>query len=190
MKKLTFYVVAALLLATTSQVHAQDDAMMKAWQAYMTPSDVHKMIAKDNGTWDEDVTMWMAPGAKPVKSKSTCENTMIMGGRYQKSVHKGTMMGMPFEGLGLLAYDNAKKVFVSNWIDNMGTGMMNMEGKWDETTKSITFLGKCVDPVTGKDMKIRQVMQITDDNHQMMEMYCTTDGKEMKTMEIKMTRKN
>ena len=34
--------------------------MMKNWQEYMTSSDVHKMMAKWDGTWDGDVTMWMA----------------------------------------------------------------------------------------------------------------------------------
>jgi hypothetical protein len=35
---------------------------------------------------------------------------------------------MPFEGISTLGYDNAKKTFFSTWIDNMGTGMMVMEG--------------------------------------------------------------
>ncbi|MCX2450648.1 DUF1579 domain-containing protein [Pedobacter sp. PLR] len=189
MKKLTLTVMALLMLAITSRVRAQDDAMMKAWQAYMTPGDVHKMIAKDDGKWDGEVTMWMAPDAPPTKSKSSCTNTMIMGGRYQKSMHEGNMMGMPFEGMSLLGYDNSKKVFVSSWIDNMGTGIMNMEGTWDDASKTINFTGKCVDPMTGKDMDVREVFKFVDSDHQMMEMYCKTDGKEMKTMEIQLTRR-
>ncbi|MBK9333372.1 MAG: DUF1579 family protein [Ignavibacteria bacterium] len=30
-----------------------------------------------------------------------------MGGRYQQGKHTGDMMGMPFEGMSLLGYDNA-----------------------------------------------------------------------------------
>lgn len=188
MKKLTLIVMALLFSAITLRVSAQDDAMMKAWQDYMTPGDIHKMIAKSDGKWDADVTMWMAPDSAPTKSKSVCENKMILGGRYQQSVHKGTMMGMPFEGISLLGYDNAKKTFISTWIDNMGTGIMQMEGTWDDATKSINFKGKSVDPITGKDIDIREVFKLVDDNNQTMEMYCTTDGKEMKTMEIKLIR--
>lgn len=180
--------MALLILGLTSGIKAQDDAMMKAWQAYMTPGDVHKMIAKSDGTWNSDVTVWMTPGAPPEKSKSVCENKMILGGRYQESTHKGTMMGMPFEGMNLLGYDNAKKIFTSTWIDNMGTGTMVMEGTWDPATKTINFKGKSVDPTTGKDMDIREVFTLVDDNNQVMEMYCTNDGKEMKTMEIKFSR--
>lgn len=188
MKNVTLSVIALLIFAVTTHVSAQDDAMMKAWQSYMTPGDIHKMIAKSDGKWNSEVSMWMKPDSEPTKSKSVCENTMILGGRYQKSVHKGTMMGMPFEGINLLGYDNAKKIFTSIWIDNMGTGIMQMDGTWDEANKSINFKGKSVDPTTGKDIDVREVFKLVDDNNQTMEMYCTTDGKEMKTMEIKFSR--
>ena len=52
-------------------------AMMQAWQAYMTPGSVHAMLAKSNGTWEGDVTMWMEPGKPPIKSKATTVNKMI-----------------------------------------------------------------------------------------------------------------
>jgi hypothetical protein len=41
---------------------------MKAWQDYMTPGDMHKMIASSDGTWNEDITMWMAHGQPPTMS--------------------------------------------------------------------------------------------------------------------------
>jgi hypothetical protein len=188
MKKLMLFVTALLILTVTNRVKAQDDAMMKAWQSYMTPGDVHKMIAKSDGKWNADVSMWMAPDAPVTKSTAVCENKMILGGRYQQSFYKGTMMNMPFEGMSLLGYDNAKKTFISNWVDNMGTGIMYMEGTWDEATKSINFKGKSIDPTTGKDIDFREVFKLVDNNNQIMEMYSTANGKEMKTMEIKFSR--
>jgi len=189
MKKIILFTCAALTLSAFNKLHAQDDASMKAWQAYMTPGDIHKMLATSDGTWNEDITMWMAPGTEPMKSISTAENKMILGGRYQQSTHTGTFNGMPFEGMGLLGYDNAKKIFNSTWIDNMGTGIMQMQGTLDPTGKIINFTGTSVDPSTGKDMNVRQVFTIIDNDHQMMEMYMTANGKEFKTMEIKLTRK-
>src|SRR5882757_11342817 len=185
------FCLLALLSGAFSQLHAQgnDTAGQKAWMAYMTPGTVHQMVAKSDGDWKADVTMWMSPGAPPTKSAASCTNKMILGGRYQETKYTGTMMGMPFEGMGLLAYDNAKKVFISSWVDNMGTGMMNLEGKWDDNSKSITFLGKSVDPTTGKEMDIRQVLKIIDDNAQQLDMYMQMNGQEFKTMEIKLTRK-
>ena len=161
----------------------------KNWQMYMTPGDVHKMMASWDGTWDGEVTMWM-PGTPEMKSKSTAVNKMAMGGRYQVSNHHGDVMGMPFEGMSTLAYDNAKKTFTSTWIDNMGTGMMVMEGPWDAATKSATLSGKAVDPETYQEKSFRETFSVIDDNTQLMAMYGPgPDGKEVKMMEIKYTRK-
>jgi hypothetical protein len=131
----------------------------------------------------------MTPGATPTSSTGTTENKMVLGGRYQESIHKGNMEGMPFEGHSLLGYDNAKKIFQNTWVDNMGTGIMLMEGKWDEATKSITLTGKSYDPMSGKDMEMRQVYKIVDDDHHTLEMYTPAAGKEFKNMEIRYTRK-
>ena len=55
--------------------------------------------------------------------------------------------------------------------------------------KTITFTGKTVDPVSGKEMNVRETYKIIDDNNHVMEMYMTNEGKELKTMEIKFKRK-
>ncbi|MEO6669068.1 MAG: DUF1579 domain-containing protein [Ferruginibacter sp.] len=185
----TFYCQAQAKPETASTATSTTDGSMDAWKAYMTPGIPHKMLAKSTGTWNEEVTMWMAPGAAPEKSKAVAENKMIMNGLYQESITKGTMMGMPFEGKSIVGYDNAKKVFVSSWIDNMGSGIMHMEGPWDDATKSMNLTGTCADPMSGKIMTVRETFRIVDDNTQMMEMYMPgPDGKEFKTMEIKFTR--
>ncbi len=192
----------ATMTDTTSSTVAVDEpappapvdsaTMMKNWMAYSTPGEMHKLMSSWSGTWDGEVSMWHAPGAPPEISKSTAVNKMVMGGKYQVSNHTGSMMGMPFEGMSTLAYDNAKKVFISTWIDNMGTGLMKMEGTWDDASKSRTMTGKCVDPGagTGREMDVKEIFKILDDKHQVMEMYGPgPDGKEYKMMEIKMTKK-
>jgi hypothetical protein len=164
--------------------------MMKNWQAYMTPGDVHKMLAKSNGTWNGEVTMWMYPGAPEQKSKSTAVNKMLMNGLYQQSTHTGDMMGMPFNGQSTIGYDMHKKEFVSTWIDNMGSGIMVLKGPWDEATKTVSLKGRMVDPGTTGDVDVRETFKIIDDNTQEMEMFVMMpDGKEFKTMNIKYTRK-
>ena len=72
----------------------------------------------------------------------------------------------------------------------MGTGMMMMEGTWDEKTKTINFAGKMVDPMTGKYTEAKETFTLVDDNTQVMTMYAPNpDGKGMfKTMEIKFRR--
>jgi hypothetical protein len=169
--------------------NASMEAGEKAWMEYMTPGMAHQMLAKSDGEWQEEITMWMAPNTEPMKNTATATNKMILDGRYQQSIHKGTFNGMPFEGIGLTGFDNAKKVYMSTWIDNMGTGIMYSEGKWDDAKKMIEFKGSGIDPMTGKEMKVRQTLKIVDDNTHMMEMFSYQDGKEFKTMEIKLTRK-
>ncbi|MFY1048118.1 DUF1579 domain-containing protein [Chryseobacterium sp. GP-SGM7] len=164
----------------------------KAWMDYATPGEMQKMIAKADGNWSGETTMWMENGGKPMMSTSEATNKMMFDGRYQMSSHKGNFMGMPFEGMSILGYDNAKKKFVSSWIDNMGTGIMTMEGDWNASKKSIEFKGKMTDPSRpGKDCDVREVFTFIDDNTQKMEMFGpdAKTGKEFKTMEINYKRK-
>ena len=192
MKRFTITICSALFFLMAQSQAVDSATMMKNWMEYMTPGKEHKMMASWDGTWNGDVTMWMTPGQPPIQSTTVTTNKMLMDGRYQYAVHKGNMMGMPFEGNSTLAFDNGKKEFISTWIDNMGTGLMVSRGKWDEATKSLTLTGKMVDPSAGNGSEVafREVFRVIDNDHQVMEMYGPDPtGKEFKTMEIKFTRK-
>jgi len=189
MKKLTPLISLVLLMIFSANTFAQSQEDMQKWMAYTTPGAMHQMLAKATGSWNEELTMWETPGAPPQKMTSSCEMKMIMGGRYQEEKHTGNFNNMPFEGYSIIGYDNNKKVFQSMWIDNMGTGISHMEGTYDPATKMVTLTGKMMDAMTGKEEDVKQTWKFIDDNTQMVEMYNVTDGKEFKTMEIKLTRK-
>ncbi|TDH27013.1 DUF1579 domain-containing protein [Segetibacter sp. 3557_3] len=163
---------------------------MRTMMEVGTPGEQHAMLAKGDGKWNAQMMMWMSPEAPPMTSTSTVVNKMIYGGRYQQTSFKGDMMGMPFEGTSTTGYDKAKKVYFTTWMDNMSTAMMNMEGTWDEASKTINFKGKMLCPANGKECEMREVYRIVDDNTHMMEMYGPDmqTGKEYKNMEIKFTR--
>ena len=94
------------------------------------------------------------------------------------------MMGQPFEGMSNMGYDNAKKMFVSTWMDNISTGIVHMNGTYDEVTKTLNLKGYQTDPSNGKDSDIREEMTMIDNDSYSMTMYGTgMDGKEMKFME-------
>ncbi len=180
------------MLTSAWQLKAQSQEETQKWMQYMTPSDMQKMLAKSSGEWNEELTFWMDPTHPEMEQKMTasCTNSMILGGRYQQTVHKGDFGGMPFEGIETLGYDNLLKKFVSTWIDNMGTGMMYMEGSWDEATKTVVFTGRMTDPASGKEVGVRQVFKIIDDDtHEVTQYQQDKDGKEFKSMYIKLTRK-
>jgi hypothetical protein len=186
MKKISLVLIT---IASTLFANAQDhNAEMKAWMDYMTPGSIHQKMAKDVGEWKAEVTTWMDPSQPPEKSQATVRNEMAYGGRYLITKYTGTMMGMPFEGMGTMGYDNATKMFNSTWVDNMGTGISYMQGKWKEEGKIIELHGESPDPVTGKMYKLREVMIFNDDNHQTMEIYADRGGKEVKMMEMHLSR--
>jgi Protein of unknown function (DUF1579) len=166
--------------------------MMAKMMEYGTPGPMHAMMASWDGTWNGETTMWDYEGAAPGKSTSVAVNKMIMGGKYQSTKHSGSMMGMPFEGMSIMGFDNATKKFTSTWVDTWSTGIMNMSGTWDEATKSLSLTGKSPDICRpGKECTLREVFKVIDANTQHMEMYGPDPktGKEFKMMEIKMTRK-
>lgn len=185
MKQLSIRLIAIALFLFPTLIMAQGTKEeMDAWMSFMTPGPHHMALEQSNGEWTEEISMWMAPGAEPMKTTGKCVNTMILGGRYQQSTHSSNFMGMPFEGINILAYDNARKVYQSSWIDNMGTSIMFMEGTWDDATKSCSMTGKTTDPMSGKLKDIRQVFTVIDNNNQKMEMYMSENGSEYKSMEI------
>lgn len=191
MKQFIKTITTTLLIACCFTAKAQTQEEMKKWMDYMTPSDAQKMIAKWDGKWDEEITFWMDPTNPGMSQQMTasCENKMILGGRYQHATHSGNFQGMPFEGMSTLAYDNVLKKLIMTWIDNMGTGLMYMEGTWDDATKTATFTGKMTEPMEGKQVNIKQVFRIIDDNTQEITQFQEKNGNEMKTMYIKLTRK-
>jgi hypothetical protein len=175
---------------STMKEPPMDSAMMANWMAAAAPGPMHAMLAKDDGAWEGEVTSWMDPAAPPTKSKTSSTNRMVMGGRYQLSEHSGCFGGMPFEGMSIVGYDNMKKVFMSSWIDNMGTTIMNMEGTMDSASRTMHFSGSCTNPMTGKQQNVKQDLTFIDDNTQKMTMWGPDmTGKDYKTMEIVMKRK-
>ncbi|MCX6317604.1 MAG: DUF1579 domain-containing protein [Bacteroidetes bacterium] len=159
------------------------------WATYMTPGDMQKWLAKGAGTWEGEVHSYM-PGA-PVDTQKGKEVTrMSMNGLYQESDFSSTMMGQPFMGRSTMGYDNIRNVFVSTWIDNMGSGIILMEGTYDAATKTLNMKGKQTDPTYGTQTDMRQETIFTDDDNYTMNMYNTgPDGKEMKVMDVMLKRK-
>lgn len=181
---------AAATTPETAAVVPDSATMNKAMMDYGTPGEMQKLLASFNGTWKGEMTMWMDPVAPPSQSTFTATYRMILNGLYQETISKGNVGGMAFEGRGIWGYDNAKKKFVSTWIDNMGSGIAYSEGDYDSAAKTITLTGKMTNPLDGKDFPLKEVLKIVDDNTQVIEMYqpAPGTGQEYKSMELRLTR--
>lgn len=186
MKKILFVILFAGMFSINT--FSQDDGMQK-WMEYMTPGKEHQEMAMMDGEWVYTSKMWMDPSAPPIESSGTASCEMLMGERYSKMTVKGNIMGMDFTGESITAFDNAKKVWMSTWIDNFGTGILYMEGKYDDATKKYIYRGKGVDPTTGLDEEMIQTVRMADENIYVMEMFNVKDGEEIKNMELIYTRK-
>lgn len=190
MKSISLFICVFILAAFIKNTHAQSADPMKAWQDFMTPGEHHKKLAMEVGTWEGEVTQWMDPTAPPTKTKASNVVTMAMNGLYQIGNFSSSMMGMPMTGQSTTGYDNAKKMYVLYWIDNLGSGIVKMTGFFNETTKTLNLKGTQTDPMSGGDSEIREVIKWIDNDSYIMTMYgAGMDGKEMKFMEGTFKRK-
>jgi hypothetical protein len=164
-------------------------AMMELWKKLATPGEPHKLFASLAGSWTTTSKEWMEPGKPPTESTGTAEMKMLLDGRFLYQEYNAQMMGQPFTGIGIDAYDNMTKKYVTAWMDSMGTGIFIMEGTASADGKTITLKGSHPEPDGGR-MTHRAVWKIVDDNTQTFDMYgAHKGGKETKMMEIVYTRK-
>jgi hypothetical protein len=183
--------------AQTATNQPSESDMMATMMAVAQPGENHKQLESMAGKWNYTVKWWMNPQSPPSESAGTTVAKMAMGGRYLISNHTskitmpgadGKMTTMEFHGMSIDGYDNAKKKYVNSWIDNMGTGIMNSEGTFDDATKTLTSLGSYA-PMPGVVTKVKEVTKFVDDDHHTMEMFEDRGGTLVKTMEISYTRK-
>jgi Protein of unknown function (DUF1579) len=168
---------------------SKHEAEMEAYHKLAIPGAPHRLLASMAGSWTTMTKSWMEPGKPPMESAGTCEQKMILGGRYLYQEFSGDMMGMPFTGIGITGYDNHKQRYVSTWMDSMSTGIYFFEGLSGADDKTITMECRADDPVRGP-MKWRSVTKILDHNTHRFKMYGTDKSdKEQKMMEITYSRK-
>jgi hypothetical protein len=172
--------------------------MMAAMMELAKTGENHKLLQGLAGSWTYSGKFWMNPdpAASPMESPGTTVRKPIMDGRYVQADHVGKMlmpgpdgklMDTEFKGLEIAGYDNAKKKFVSSWIDNMGTGIMQSEGTYDPATKTLTYTSE-YEMMPGMKIKARELLKLVDRDHHTMEYYENRGGKEVKVMEITYTR--
>jgi hypothetical protein len=171
------------------EVKMDVQAMMEVYQKLGIPGAPHKLLASMAGSWNTKLKSWTEPNKPPMESTGSCEQKMVLGGRFLQQEFTGDMMGNTFTGMGFTGYDNHAKKYVSTWMDSSGTGILFFEGTASADGKTITQENHHDDPIRGP-MKWRSVTKIVNDNTWVFEMYGTPKkGKEEKGMEITYTRK-
>ncbi len=183
--------MASVAVATEKKAEKPMDpqAMMEVYAKLAQPGEPHKLFASLAGSWTTKTKEWMEPGKPPTESTGSAEMKMLLGGRFLYQEYNGQMMGQPFSGIGIDAYDNLRKKYVTAWMDTMGTGIFMMEGTASADGKTISLKGQHAQP-GGGHMTHRAIWKIVDSNTQTFDMYgAHHGGKEMKMLEITYTRK-
>lgn len=166
------------------------ESMMKMMQEMSAPGKEHEALKPLIGSFTCANKILPMPGAPPMESSGTVDRKWMIGNRYIQEEVKGNMMGMPFEGFGILGYDKLQKMYHAFWIDNISTGNWMMTGTADAAGKVFTFTGENFDPMVGMKTKGRSTMEFVDNNKHVMKMYGPgPDGKEFMSFEMTCTRK-
>jgi ribosomal protein S6E (S10) len=103
------------------------------------PAELNR-VAFFLGTWRGDETY--GGMGKPVTVRGTFIGTKILKGRYIQSMHRTSpVKGMgTTEGMHLLTYDPAKKLYVAHWFDSEAPNGMEITGNF--VGKSLVMTGK------------------------------------------------
>jgi hypothetical protein len=175
---------------------ADKEQMAKMMMEMGKPGPEHERLKAYVGDWDADVSFNCPLDNSVQKSKGVMHVKPILGDRYLQMNYEGEMAGpdgktmMPFKGMGVSGFDKGKKKYTNVWLDEMSTGMMITEGTADGNV--LTLEGQSVDPMSGKPMKVKEVITETDSNHHKYELHMTGPGEEkmMKVLEIEYTKRS
>ena len=161
------------------------EEMMKEMMRINTPGKHQKQLAAFAGAWDVEETMYTPQGEMKGSGKSTGE--MLWNGRYLSYDYKSSYQGAPFEGRGILAFNNVKQKVQNIWMSSWDTGIHVYEGTSSNGGKTLTVHGTHETP-WGKHPQ-RMVWQLSDDGASWtLESWTTKDGKEKKDMLLRFTR--
>jgi len=163
------------------------------------PNEKHKHLEQFVGEFETVMRVFWAPGAPPMESKGTASHKMVHGGRFLQEETKGAMkmpdadgnlQDMPIAGMGLVGYDNNKKLYTMAWTDTMNTGILTAKGSLSRDGKVMTFFGEMDEPLTGEMGKsVRYLTRIISADKYVFEISEVLYGEPFKVVEIEYTRK-
>mgnify|MGYP005838073825 CR=1 FL=1 len=187
------FLIPFLCLAAFAQQPTEDApkppdpaAMMARWVKMSTPKAEHKWLQGLAGEWETESSLYMAgPDQKPQVSKGKATANAVMGGRYVRINHTGSMMGMPMQGECTIGFDNYMRNFTMVWIDTLGTATSVAKGHFNQDQTAITFYGQMDDwsmELPGKT--IRYTYTLVNPNELRFDMYDLHAGPDYKVITV------
>src|SRR5262245_2232521 len=158
--------------------------MKEAFLKLGLPGEEHARLKTLAGEYTARVVCTGFDGKETV-TEGTSSFAAVLGDRFLRQEAHGTFDGKPFEGRGVIGYDNAKKKWVSAWVDTVGTGILCGEGEEKEKGKVWEFKATMEGPMG--PMTMRDVLTKVSDKELRYESYMGELPKPMMT--ITYTRK-
>jgi len=174
--------------------------MQAAHQNPMQPSAFHQQLKQSVGTWDLEIRIYMmGPDGPAMKSSGTAEIKPVLDGRFVMETMKttltmpdeqGSMAEMPYEGMGLIGYDNFRNQYVGVWADNMSTSISRYAGAPPAPNSDrLVMYGEMDEPMMNMiGRHVKYVTEHINEDKAIFTMYDLAAGEDHKVMEITYTR--
>ena len=152
---------AAVAPAAPADPDPQMEQALAAWDRAAEPGRWHEFLALRAGRWDVAGRIWNDPQGEPSVSRGESRLETVLGGRFLQERHKGEADGRPYEGLGLLGFDNADSTVTAVWMDNLGTRTSVLTGRAGAPGDPLELRGSFTDPASGRKVSLRLVITWT-----------------------------
>lgn len=163
-----------------------DPSQIARYMEASKPGEQHTMLAALAGSWDQSAKIWPAPGREPRTLTGSCENRMILGGRFLQSEAAGESMGTPWETLQIIGYDRRHERFEIVAFDTQGTYSVSATGGYDPETRTISMYGEDDDPIFGYTQKFDMNLRFVSDDEYVFEIVFKDDFHSQGTGDFKM----
>ena len=188
MKKTTFLGLTALAtvgaaVGLIAQETQEASAPSPAAMARMAPGPMHAKLEPLIGQWSMSGKWRMGPDQPWQTFEAAVEREWILDGRFVKEVVESEFMGQPFEGLGLIGYDNTREEFTMVWVENMATGTWFNTGRLEDG--KLVFEGENSDAMTGEKKRWgKSVISLGAESQTYQGYSKDEDGEEFLSMEM------
>ena len=158
------------------------------------PLKPQQLLARNAGTWDCDIKLFLkGPEAPPKNYKGIEDNKLVSGGKFLQTSFKYPMgPRRDFEGHSLIGYDPRSKRYVGTWVDTMTSAPSQVSEEYDEASTTLTDHRTVVDG-NGNEIKTKHITTWQDDSRKKLEIFMVVkkDGKEtdVRLMEIVATKR-
>jgi hypothetical protein len=138
-----------------------------------------EILAADVGIWRGTVEVRPTPDGPVQASEGTLVGRMC--GPWLVSDFKNETSG--FEGHGVYGWDSVGGSYVGTWVDPMRRSLVLMRGKWDEATRTMTFVGEMTRP-DGSAMRWREVTERPDEGTRVFRSFVPSSEGEFEVMTV------